>query len=72
MALKAIILKGLKFFIDCMIYTMEPLYLLLRLTIQQKFFDHVVPFIKMEKCKVKVRQMITDSECVEAYKRNWR
>ena len=37
-----------------------------------KVFDHGVPFIKMGKCKVKVRLMMTDSECVEAYKRNWR
>ena len=37
-----------------------------------KVFDHGAPFIKMGKCKVKVRQMMTDSECVEAYKRNWR
>ena len=37
-----------------------------------KVFDHGAPFIKIGKCKVKVRQMMTDSECVEAYKRNWK
>ena len=35
-----------------------------------KVFDHGAPFISMGKCKVKVRQMITDSEYVQAYKRN--
>ena len=35
-------------------------------------FDHEVPFVKMGKSKVKLRQRMTDSECVEAYKRNWR
>ncbi len=35
-----------------------------------KVFDHGVPFIKMGKCKVKVRQMITGLKFEETYKRN--
>ena len=37
-----------------------------------KFFDHRSPLIKIGKCQVKVGQMMTDSECVEADKRNWK
>ena len=36
-----------------------------------KVFDHGAPFIKMGKCKIKVRQIMNDLEWVEAYKRNW-
>ena len=31
-----------------------------------KVFDHGASFIKTGKCKVKVRQKMTDSECVQA------
>ena len=36
-----------------------------------KVFDHGAPCISIGKCKVKVRQILTESERVEAFKRNW-